>query len=221
MKKCLFWLLAASLVLAACGPQTAVTPEVINPCVDGTGFTPGDQVILGTTEDFRAVLDTWSGLRPGGTVTVVLPDIAFPAAGAEFKAEGEVQRLAWGKRVQVWVALCDGVYRYLAKVESTRVEYDPACVGDFLAKSKPWPFFDEILLFRPAVTDEEVWLYSGAMVTTLAYFGEGVLVKDVKLDRPRAGNTAVTLLDVASGTVTVVLKNCQETLFYKAYWRSR
>ena len=223
MKTIFVWLLAASWLLSACGPQLEATPKVASSasiCSTGTEFTPGDKVDLGETAEFSAVLDTSGGSNPSATMMVILPETEFPSSGGVLPKDGKVSIISWGTRVVVRVANCGGRYYYSAELaEAVDPNRDTICGAGFAGPTKSWPFLDRILLYRPG-NSEEVWLYTGSGDPTLMRFNEGQATGSGLVKRPLDGKTVQMEVPVTGGKLTVVIKNCSQVLYYNASWRA-
>lgn len=227
MKTYSIWLLVASLAISACGPFQTNTPTKSgadkNLCKSGKEFTAGETIELGETADFAAVLFTRDGsFEDDATLTVLLPDGSFSPSGSVLPKEGETGNLRWPKRVEVEVANCGGRYFYESTIyEVAPPRRDQTCADGFAGPTKPWPFFNEILLYRPGNGDT-VWLYFGMGAPSLAEFVEGKLADSFEMVRPLDGESETAEISLARGGVLgVTLKNCHETLYYKAEWRAR
>lgn len=223
MKTILVWLLAAGWLLAACGPQVAATPEVVSSasiCSNGVEFTPGDKIDLGKTTEFSAALDTHDGhFEDSATLTIFLPDGEFSPSGSILSQDGETTSLMWGEWAVVSVKNCSGKYFYLSELtEPAEPVRDAVCGAGFGGPAKRFPFFDQILLFRP-VSGEEVWLYTGIGSPVLIGRGIDGSMTSVEVERPNAGQTTISYIPTETGVLEVAVKNCDKILYYAAIWR--
>jgi|CXWL01.1.fsa_nt_gi hypothetical protein len=212
----------AGLLLSACGKVT-VELDSATICQTGTKFVPGDTVVLGETADYAAVMMTFGGIRPSGSLQILLPaDSIFSPSGSDLPDEdGEFSDLEWGSRVLVQVARCGGEFFYLATVnEVPEPVRDQVCAGDFGGPMKSWPFHDEAILFRPG-DGRELWFVTGigdpGLISVAADGGISVTM----IERPTEGRTVTTFVDVGGGEkVAVGVRNCQQVLYYRAVWYS-
>ncbi len=219
MKMIFFRLLLAGLVLAACSPKTAATPEVTSVCETGTRFVPGESIILEENQDYTATLLTFGGIRPNGQIWVDVYGGGFPPSGADFPSkEGEVKTLNWRPYIQIGVGLCGGEYFYSAVVvERAEPVRDSVCGAGFGGPTKQFPFSDRILLFR-SLDHQEVWLVTGiGSPVLIGHTPEGMI--GVEVERPLEGQTTVSVIPAGTGTLEVAIKNCDQILYYAAVWR--
>jgi len=223
MKTIYVGLVAAGLLLTACGQQMAATPTAAsdeNICLTGTEFVPGETIFLGSTADFAAILRTTKGgFESSATLYLILPDGSFPPSGSVLPKEGETIRMEWKNLVGVTIANCDGRYRYTGFVREVELPARDACAADFGGPLKPWPFSDRILLYRPGGL-EEVWLFSGSSSSlSLLRRNSDNRVAGLDVTRPLDGKSTLTLMPVAGGgTLEVTIKNCAQALYYQAVW---
>lgn len=217
MKTTTYLILVAGLLLTACGKQGGALPDVgveaVKLCESGAELTLGEDIYLGQTEDFGAVLQTHAGSDPSATLLIVLADGQFPFSGSVLPKNGQVKTLAWGTRASVTIANCGGRYFYSAVLNEVLDSVRDDCADGFGGPTKAWPFRDEVILFRPG-GPEEVWFVNGSQGLVLLRLNQGNLIDAVNPKRPLDGQTSLTKIGVDQGTVVVVLKNCHETLWY-------
>ncbi|MFZ2202662.1 MAG: hypothetical protein WAV56_04720 [Microgenomates group bacterium] len=224
MKTILVGLLAAGWLLAACSPRIIADPQGEsgdeNLCLSGTEFVPGETIFLGATAEFSAVLKTGGTFEPWATLMVTLPDGSYPFSLSVLPRNGEVETVEWGNWVGVVIANCSERYYYRSFINEVVMPQRDDCGIGYGGPMKPWPFANEILVFRSA-SREEVWLVSGSSgePALLGLTAEGRLTESIVFERSLTGQTVTTAIPAAGGTLMVTLKNCQKVLYYAANWR--
>lgn len=210
------------LLLTACGPTSPPGEDSVeNLCLTGKKeFVAGEILDLGATTEFSAALYTHDGhSRDSATLKILLPDGEFSPSGSVLPQEDKTATLSWGEWVIVTVKNCSGRYFYLAELVEPEVPVrDAVCGAGFGGPAKRFPFFDQILLFRPR-NGEEVWLYTGIGSPVLIGIGTDGSMTSVEVERPDAGQTTIALIPTETGVLEVAVRNCDQLFYYAATWR--
>lgn len=119
------------------------------------------------------------------------------------------------------MANCGNRYYYRGFINEVVMPQRDDCGIGYGGPLKPWPFANEILVFR-STSREEVWLVSGSSgePALISLTAEGKLTEAIVFERSLAGQTVTTAIPAAGGTLVVTLKNCQQVLYYAADWRA-
>lgn len=209
------------LLLTACGLISPFGKKSVEDlCLTGKEFVAGEVVDLGRTAGFAAVLSTYDGhSEDSATLVILLPDGEFSPSGSVLPQEGKTTTLEWGKLVVVTVKNCFGRYYYTVDLTAPDEPVrDPVCGAGFGGPAKRFPFFDQILLFRPR-SGEEVWLFTGIGDPVLIGMGVDGSMTSVEVELPNAGQTTISQIPTEIGVLEVAVKNCGQLIYYAATWR--